>query len=99
MGSFFLPAACNDPPARTLRAVNAVGSDIDLRKGEWRDLFPVSLLIVEGDLKPDPSIISSNMNCVEFEGINSSLVEESPGAAARLQENQCHNLDQWVSTY
>lgn len=85
LGSFSLLAACNGPPARTWRVVDSIGSDIDLRKGEFRDLFPVRLLIVEGDLNPDPSIISSKINCVELEGINSSFdIEESPGTAASL---------------
>lgn len=93
LGSFSLSAAWNDPPARIWRAVKAVGSDIDLRKGESIDLFPVSLLIVEGDLNPDSFIISSRINCVELEGINSSFdIEESLGAAASLHRNQFNNL-------
>jgi hypothetical protein len=54
-----------------------------LRSGESSDLFPVNLLIVEGDLNPDPSIISSKINCVEVEGTNSSFAESS-GAAGSL---------------
>jgi hypothetical protein len=88
-------AAWDDPPARTGRAVNAVGSDTDLRKGETKDLFSVSLLIVEGDLNPDPSIIWSRINCVELEGINSSFdIEESPRATPSLHRGQCYNLGQ-----
>lgn len=93
LGSLSLLAVWNDSPARLWRAVNAVGSDIDLRKGESRDLFPVSLLIAEDDLNPDPSIISSKINCVDVEGINSSFdIEESSGPAASLYRNQYHNL-------
>lgn len=86
-------AAWNDSPARAWRPVNVVGSDIDLRKGESRDLFLVSLLIPEDDLNPDPSIISSKINCVDVEGINSSFdLSESSGPAASLYRNQYHNL-------
>lgn len=93
LGPFSLLAAWNDPPTRAWRAVNAVGSDIDLRKCESRDIFPVSLLIVEDDLNPDPSIISSKIYCVEVEGINSSFeFEESLGPAAGLYRNQYHKL-------
>lgn len=93
LGSFSLLVAWNDSPARPWRAVNAVGSDIDLRKGESRDLFPVSLLIAEDDLNPDPSIISSKINCVDVEGINSSFdLEKSSGPSASLYRNQYHNL-------
>jgi hypothetical protein len=86
-----LLAASSDPPAGTWGAVKAVGSDIDLRSGESRDLFPVNLLIVEGDLNPDPSTISSKINCVEVEGTNSSFVELSV-AVASLHRNQYHDL-------
>jgi hypothetical protein len=89
--SFSLLAASSDSPAGPCRAVKAVGSDIDLRSGESRDLFPVNLLIVAGDLNPDPSIISSKINCVEVEGANSSFVELS-GAAASLHRNQYRDL-------
>lgn len=76
-------AAWNDPPVRAWWVVNVVGSDIDLRKGESRDLFPVSLWIAEDGLNPDPSIISSKINCVDVEGINSSFeFGESLGPAA-----------------
>ena len=78
-------------PAGAWRAVKAVGSDIDLRSGESRDLFPVNLLIVEGDLNPDPSVISSKTNCVEVEGTNSSFAELS-GAAVSLRRNQYRDL-------
>lgn len=50
-----------------------VGSDIDFRKGESRDLFLLRVRAAEG-LTPEPSSISSKMNCVELEGINSSGV-------------------------
>lgn len=93
LGSFSLLAAWNDPPVRVWWVVNVVGSDIDLRKGESRDLFPVSLLIVEDDLNPDSSIISSKINCVDVEGKNSSFeFEESLGPAASLYKNQYHKL-------
>ena len=91
LGSFSLLAASGDPSAGAWRAVKAVGSDIDLRSGESRDLFPVNLLIVEGDLNPDPSVISSKTNCVEVEGTNSSFAELS-GAAVSLRRNQYRDL-------
>jgi len=72
--------------ARSWRPAKAVGSDSDFRKGESRDRLPLKALVAEG-LNPDPSSISSNMNCVEVEGINSSPAVEPAdctGSAAVL---------------
>jgi hypothetical protein len=55
------------------REINAVGSENDLRKGESRDLLPVRFRIAEGGLKPEPSSISSNINCVDSDGMKSSF--------------------------
>lgn len=59
----------------------AVGSESDFRKGESRDRLPLRALTADG-LNPDPSSISSNMNCVEVEGIKSSLEVETAGASS-----------------
>jgi hypothetical protein len=59
----------------------AVGSESDFRKGESRERLPLGALTADG-LNPVPSSISSNMDCVEVEGIKSSLAVETAGASS-----------------
>lgn len=61
-----------------------VGSDSDLRNGESTDLLPFRAL--DEGFTPDPSSIWSKMNCVELEGMNSSLAGGLDGATAFLTE-------------